>query len=580
MSNPAASDPKPAEAGFSSRAPKGKACLEKCDCVRPVCGQCVRFNRERDCEFTDGDQRSRTQILEENIAVLQARLRALEHPGSEPSTSISMIQGSRESRSTSGHLDDSMDLSPEGDVGSPVYSRPNSQFSLHITEPPLAVAQALIEAFMPYAADFGFFLSKQRFIAYCSRKFSTNTHHAPSDPLLSAVFLWGTLLSPDDRWPIVEDSYASHSASLTASAQAAWTSEPLHILQAEVLLTSYYFYSARFTQARKHLSTCVALVLTHQLGKIRGQLKTAADSRLYLADMDNSIPSPSDSIEEGERIHAFWTVYVIDKMWAIALDRPAFIADDGSPISTIETPWPLEMGEFEKGNVPDNYRGGHTIMSFLHQAFLPEEQPSILSPMCLRAQAIALLDKASWLSSAASIDSSAHSDFFNEHDILIEKFILHLPLLDTLSSFTDPQLIRHLVITHMIARLAVMQLHQVFAETNLTSTIKCLSASKAIGAAYKVMLPKRADIMRGAALHADPFLLICLTAAAQMMVNDLSKAKNKHVLWQSGPLCNSHTYMGVVLNEFMETMDEANRGSGLTSLQVNKTMAARAAEGV
>ena len=58
---------------------------------------------------------------------------------------------------------------------------------------------------------------------------------------------------------------------------------------------------------------------------------------------------------------------------------------------------------------------------------------------------------------------------------------------------------------------------------------------------------------------------VCLTAAAQMMINDLSRAKNKHILWETGPLCNSHTYMGVVLNEFMETMDEANRGSPLTS---------------
>ena len=42
-------------------------------------------------------------------------------------------------------------------------------------------------------------------------------------------------------------------------------------------------------------------------------------------------------------------------------------------------------------------------MSFLHQAFIPENQPDVLSPLCLRAQAIALLDKAVWLSSAASI---------------------------------------------------------------------------------------------------------------------------------------------------------------------------------
>lgn len=178
-------------------------------------------------------------------------------------------------------------------------------------------------------------------------------------------------------------------------------------------------------------------------------------------------------------------------------------------------------------------------MSFLHQAFIPENQPDVLSPLCLRAQAVALLDKATWLSSAASIgpsdfprlrqlklhvlmlfaDATAHSDFFNEHDLLIEKFILHLPLLDSLSSLEDPELIRHLVLTHMIARLAAMQLHAVFSDSNLTSTIKCLSASKAIGAAYKVMLPKRADVMRGVQLHADPYLLVSKPSSPSIAVD-------------------------------------------------------------
>lgn len=72
---------------------------QKCDCVRPVCGQCVRFNRERDCEYTDGDQRSRTEILEEQIATLQARIGTLENPV-DPVATIQVSQfrnGSRRS---------------------------------------------------------------------------------------------------------------------------------------------------------------------------------------------------------------------------------------------------------------------------------------------------------------------------------------------------------------------------------------------------------------------------------------------------------------------------------------------------
>ena len=43
-----------------------------------MCSQCVRFGRERDCEYTDKDRRSRSEILEEKIAFLQARLHELE----------------------------------------------------------------------------------------------------------------------------------------------------------------------------------------------------------------------------------------------------------------------------------------------------------------------------------------------------------------------------------------------------------------------------------------------------------------------------------------------------------------------
>jgi hypothetical protein len=53
---------------------------KRCDGVRPICGQCDRANRPDDCEYTDGQGRSRTQILEENISRLEARIQELENP--------------------------------------------------------------------------------------------------------------------------------------------------------------------------------------------------------------------------------------------------------------------------------------------------------------------------------------------------------------------------------------------------------------------------------------------------------------------------------------------------------------------
>ncbi|EEB90774.1 hypothetical protein MPER_10976, partial [Moniliophthora perniciosa FA553] len=61
---------------------RGKACLNcrflkiKCDGVKPTCGPCIRVPKDDPCEFTDGP--SRTVMLQENLARLQARVRELE----------------------------------------------------------------------------------------------------------------------------------------------------------------------------------------------------------------------------------------------------------------------------------------------------------------------------------------------------------------------------------------------------------------------------------------------------------------------------------------------------------------------
>ena len=73
--------------------------VQRCDGVRPVCGQCVHMEREyvshtpptgvvpltvmaittrQDCEYTDGPMPSPTQLLERDVARLEARIRELE----------------------------------------------------------------------------------------------------------------------------------------------------------------------------------------------------------------------------------------------------------------------------------------------------------------------------------------------------------------------------------------------------------------------------------------------------------------------------------------------------------------------
>ncbi|KAL5512035.1 hypothetical protein ACEPAH_5254 [Sanghuangporus vaninii] len=69
---------------------RGSACLScrkrkmKCDATKPVCRQCVKANRADECDYDDGRQKSRTQILQEKIAKLEDRIRELESAEEQP----------------------------------------------------------------------------------------------------------------------------------------------------------------------------------------------------------------------------------------------------------------------------------------------------------------------------------------------------------------------------------------------------------------------------------------------------------------------------------------------------------------
>ncbi|KAJ7184466.1 hypothetical protein C8R46DRAFT_1026374 [Mycena filopes] len=74
---------------------RGSACLccrkrkLKCDGTRPVCNQCVKMNRDEECEYDDKKQKSRTQKLKEKLSLLEQRLRELESESGATSPSSS-----------------------------------------------------------------------------------------------------------------------------------------------------------------------------------------------------------------------------------------------------------------------------------------------------------------------------------------------------------------------------------------------------------------------------------------------------------------------------------------------------------
>lgn len=67
-------------------------CTQRCDGARPVCTQCLTRNRADDCEYTTGQGPTRSQLLEENIALLETRIRELEHKDdTTPSVQLQVV---------------------------------------------------------------------------------------------------------------------------------------------------------------------------------------------------------------------------------------------------------------------------------------------------------------------------------------------------------------------------------------------------------------------------------------------------------------------------------------------------------
>ncbi|CAK5271705.1 unnamed protein product [Mycena citricolor] len=279
--------------------PKGKACLNcrrrkiKCDGAQPKCGPCTRYKAFSDCEY-GGDGPLSTHVLEEQIAILQARINELEQPASTQ-------QQSRQISPTN-----TMQLGP---LLSYFF---NQQISGNVvdqqvlqampTDLPFIVLQALVHNFLHNASCFGFFLDAQTF------------HDAITSPsaqdlpqiLLNVMYLWGVHLSNDPRITAYEPAFLAHALKSTASGlSGAHPRTVVYSIQASVLLAVYFFRTARRLEARYHTSVAIATALSAGLNRIRGR---AAQGGLALGEVG--------ALEEGERISAFWSAVALGGCWA------------------------------------------------------------------------------------------------------------------------------------------------------------------------------------------------------------------------------------------------------------------------
>jgi len=234
----------------------------------------------------------------------------------------------------------------------------------------------------------------------------------------------------------------------------------------------------------------------------------------FIDQIDLTLQEPRDQIEEGERINAFWAVFVMDRCLAVMLGPPLVISDMDAPGMHIDTPWPLEMETYERvrtlsvhctcwvinalsfqGQIYPNLRTSGTVRSFfsgMNNGWPWENQ----NPLTQLSKAAALFERAARLAATwrpgalafqfhnmALIDSleeiqnigSFYSDFVAV-DQRIDEFKSQLTPIDRVSSHNVPLV--HLA--YCLSNGATLQLHATFSSQNTASRAKCLSAATAI----------------------------------------------------------------------------------------------------
>ncbi|KAJ7748661.1 Zn(2)-Cys(6) binuclear cluster domain-containing protein [Mycena metata] len=500
---------------------KAKACINcrrrkiKCDGERPKCGQCTRSMTFQDCEYAD-DGPTRTQLLEEQIAILEARIEELEKPKELRSNLILQNPYTGERRSASAPA-----LSRGG--SSVHLPLPHSEFSSGISSPvtpsssegtiPLVELETLVHNFLRHSSQFGFFLNVNNFTEAAMGR----SGQRPASALLDAVNLWAVHLSGSGDFTAYESSYLSRALRTAVEAlSSTHFNTVLHSIQAEVLLSQYFLRNTRFLEGKYHLSAAVSLVLSSGLHRIRSADSYAVGGPLGPAFQ--ILPPPRDALDEAERINAFWTVLTLNNCWTTADGSPSNISYTTVPDARIDTPWPLDIDApvLPIQVLPESSIG--TVTTFL--ANLPDNG---LSVAALRAKAAILFEQASRLASSYRPNMGDHSHLnqfyvsFNAMDNLIEGLKgsitgvhLHSP--------------REMLVIHSLAQVATIQLHNPFVVDVVgTSRLRVLNAARAV-VAHLTQVPVNEFV------YIDPIMGTLLMATCQVFVAEISRFRRHRVL--------------------------------------------------
>ncbi|KAJ6562602.1 hypothetical protein B0H19DRAFT_1260167 [Mycena capillaripes] len=267
---------------------------------------------------------------------------------------------------------------------------------LGVQEPPSAMIQMLSSGsiFATRIAIWFFLMHPGRFRASALLQWPLGHAARPSPAILCAAYLWGIHLSRPEPLVSYEAVFIRRTQHHIAT-ELSDSSHPVHrvhTIQAHVLLSTYFLRNNHFLEAEFHTNSAMTLTLGYHLHKIRTSRPSSPPPIGASAFTELFLDPPRNNVEEGERIRGFWTVVCHQNNLIMALQTANSDGILDSPSIKIDTPWPLDIDEYEFGMLLHDLRASDTVHNFVAGGM-----PGRTSIFALQAQASVLLQQAAQL---------------------------------------------------------------------------------------------------------------------------------------------------------------------------------------
>ncbi|KAL1407328.1 hypothetical protein Q8F55_006750 [Vanrija albida] len=248
-------------------------------------------------------------------------------------SAISEEEASKRRKQSSGHSSKDMPVTP----GSLSRLRTEYDGLQDVTR------TVLLDCFLEHATLF-FEMSIPRFryrMTFADRR-------RPNQALLNAMYLWATRISNSPQMVNMEKHFFEQSVKALDSSTSS-VDRLIDSVRAAMLLAAYSHSSGRHHEGWCLAGLATRLVLSCGLHRIPSCVhRPEPPKNPFLRNRFFLLPPPDDAVELGERIHAFWAVFAIDRCGALATGYSAGIRDED-----ITTPFGRHLVDIASGNVTE-----------------------------------------------------------------------------------------------------------------------------------------------------------------------------------------------------------------------------------